>query len=188
MQPLEIITARLRLRPFDSGDVDELHRLWTDPGVRKYLWDDEVIPREQVAAAIEESLALFRDSGFGLWAASPIEGHEMLGFCGYWFFRDPPELELLYGVATGRWGRGIATEMSRAIIRYGFQELALDKIAASTDAPNVASVRVMEKSGMSFDTRKTVGGLETVFYSIARERFSPGDDPYEIRRYSRPDS
>lgn len=188
MQPVEIITARLRLRPFATGDVDEVHRLWTEPGVRKYIWDDEVIPRAQAAAAIEESLAHFRDTGSGLWAAFPLEGREMLGFCGYWFFRDPPELELLYGVATGHWGKGIATEMSKAIIRYGFQELALGKIVASTDAPNVASVRVMEKSGMSFDRRKTINGLDTIFYSIERERFSPEDEPYEFRRYSRPDS
>ena len=184
MQPLEIITARLRLRPLASGDVDELHRIWTEPGVRKYLWDDEVIPREQVAAAVEESLALFRGAGLGLWAASALEDREMLGFCGYWFFRDPPEPELLYGVATGHWGKGIAPEMSRAIIRYGFQELGLGKIVASTDAPNVASVRVMEKSGMSFDRRESVDGLDTIFYSITRERFSPEDEPYEIRQYS----
>jgi [ribosomal protein S5]-alanine N-acetyltransferase len=182
MQVIEIETPRLRLRPFAAGDVDELHRLWTDPGVRKYIWDDEVISREQAEAAVEESLAHFRDTGYGLWAAFPREGGGLLGFCGHWFFRDPPELELLYGVATEHWGKGLATEMSRAMIGYGFQELALDRIVASTDAPNVASVRVMEKSGMSFDRRETVNGLDTIFYSIARERFNAGDALYKLRR------
>ncbi len=175
MRVIEIETPRLRLRPFAAGDVDELHRLWTDPGVRKYIWDDEVISREQAEAAVEASLAHFRDTGRGLWAAFPLEGGELLGFCGHWFFRDPPELELLYGVATEHWGKGLATEMSRAMIRYGFEELALDRIVASTDAPNVASVRVMEKSGMSFDRRETVSGLDTIFYSIARDRFGASD-------------
>ncbi|HVF92362.1 MAG TPA: GNAT family N-acetyltransferase [Blastocatellia bacterium] len=188
MELLEIITARLRLRPFVSGDVDEAHRLWIDPGVRKYLWDDEVISKEQAGAVIEESLAHFRDTGSGLWAASARPERGLLGFCGYWFFRDPPELELLYGVETKHWGKGIATEMSRAIIRYGFQELALDHVVASTDAPNVASVRVMEKSGMSFAGRETLDGLDTIFYSMAREQFTPGEAPYELRRYARPAS
>jgi len=186
MELLEIETARLRLRPFGSTDVDEIHRLWADPGVRKYLWDDEVISREQAAEAIEESLARFRSAGLGLWAASFRDEPEVIGFCGYWFFRDPPELELLYGVATDNWGKGLATEMARALIRYGFQELALDRIVASTDTPNTASVRVMEKSGMRFDRRASAGRLDTIFYTIARDEFIAGDEPYEFRRYSKP--
>lgn len=171
MELLEIETDRLRLRPFGSADADEIHRLWTDPGVRKYLWDDEVISREQAEAAIAESIAHFQDAGLGLWAASLREEPEVIGFCGYWFFRDPPELELLYGVATKHWGRGFATEMARALIRYGFDKLALDRIVASTDAPNIASVRVMEKCAMRFDRREIVNGLDTIFYAIARGEF-----------------
>jgi RimJ/RimL family protein N-acetyltransferase len=37
-----IETPRLRMRPFATGDVDELYRLWIDPGVRRFLWDDQV--------------------------------------------------------------------------------------------------------------------------------------------------
>ena len=42
-----IDTARLRLRPYRASDLDALHRLWTDAGVRRYLWDDRVIERDE---------------------------------------------------------------------------------------------------------------------------------------------
>ncbi|HEX2728483.1 MAG TPA: GNAT family N-acetyltransferase, partial [Rubrobacteraceae bacterium] len=43
----EITSARLRLRPLVPNDLDAVHRLWTEPEVRKYLWDDEIISREK---------------------------------------------------------------------------------------------------------------------------------------------
>ncbi len=69
MGPHEIETARLHLRPVTEADVDELHALWSSPEVRKYLWDDEVIAREQTASLVEESVHLFAAYGYGLWGA-----------------------------------------------------------------------------------------------------------------------
>jgi len=177
----EIETARLRLRPFTLDDVDEIHRLFVEPGVRKYLWDDEAVPREQTASVIESSVALFNTNGYGLWAVFPGEEDRLIGFCGFWHFHDPPELELLYGIAPSHWGQGLATEAARAMIRYGFEELGFDRIAASTDTPNLASVRVMEKAGMSFEKRAIVNGRDTKYYSISREAFQPGNLPYKMR-------
>lgn len=171
----EIETARLRLRPVTLADLNTLHELWIDPGVRRYLWDDEVIPIEQAASAIETSMALFEENGYGLWVLCPRDEETIIGFCGYWFFHDPPELELLYGIQTAQWGKALATEAARAMIRYGFEELSFNRIQASTDAPNQASVRVMEKAGMTFDKRALTNGLDTIYYSITREAFQPDE-------------
>jgi ribosomal-protein-alanine N-acetyltransferase len=51
----------------------------------------------------------------------PREEDTLIGFCGFWFFYDPPELQLLYGIAPDRWGKGLAAEIARAMIRYGFE-------------------------------------------------------------------
>lgn len=164
-------TNRLRLSPLGLGDANALHRLWTDPGVRQYLWDGEAIPREQTEAVVRRSVELFAVEGLGLWAVLPRDGGELIGFCGYWFFRDPPELELLYGIGAEHWGKGYATEAARAMLRYGFEHLGFDHVAASTDAPNTASVRVMQKLGMRFERRETVKDLDTIFYGISRDEF-----------------
>lgn len=47
------------LRPFIREDVDDLRRLWVDPAMRKYLWDDEVISRETAVEVVEASLESF---------------------------------------------------------------------------------------------------------------------------------
>ena len=173
MHSHDLRTARLDLRPLTPPDLDALHRLLTQPGVRRYLLDDEVIPREQAQFFIDTSVASFDASGYGLWGAA-TKGHDaLIGFCGFWRFHEPPQLELLYGLGDDHRGQGLATEMAVAMIRYGFDTLRFDRIEASTDAPNVASVAVMERAGMTFWKRELTSGLDTVYYAIqAPFRFS----------------
>jgi [ribosomal protein S5]-alanine N-acetyltransferase len=167
----EIETARLRLRPCVEGDVDALHRLWTDPDVRRYLWDDEVITRGQAAEVVGESAESFDAYGFGQWVISPKEGGELVGFCGLRHFGEPPEVEVLYGLAPQFWGRGLATEAARVMLADGFGRLGLERIYAGTDPPNAASLRVIEKVGMSFDRRVRINGLEAIYYVLTRGAF-----------------
>jgi ribosomal-protein-alanine N-acetyltransferase len=169
ISPPLIETSRLFLRPVTSTDLDDLHRLWIDPDVRKYLWDDEIISRQLVASIIDRSIALFAENGFGLWLAFHRETNALAGFCGFWYFHEPPELQLLFGVAPDYWGKGLATEMTVAMIHYGFEELGFSRIIASADAPNVASIKVMEKAGMRFEKRAEIDGRDTVYFAITRE-------------------
>ena len=69
-----IRTPRTLLRPASMGDVGELHRLWRDPAVRRFLWDDEEIPHERAEAAVREAVEGFGRHGFGLWVAERVVG------------------------------------------------------------------------------------------------------------------
>lgn len=159
------------MRPLETRDVDNLHRVWTLPLVRKYLFDDHILPRVQVGAMVAESMDLFTKYGHGLWAVHLQGRPALIGFCGYWYFHEPPELQLIYGIEPSHWGQGLATEAAEAMLTYGLEDLELDRVVASANAPNLASVRVMEKLGMSFEKRVDIEGQETVYY--ARERPSP---------------
>jgi ribosomal-protein-alanine N-acetyltransferase len=161
-----IETPRLLLRPIETSDTDEIHRIWTDPDVRRYLWDDQVIAREVAVDAVARSQAQFSAERHGLWVAQ-LRGHDdIAGFSGYWYFRDPPQLEVLYGLLPGYWHRGLATEICRAVLKHGFEVLGFRRIIGTTDPPNVASVRVMERAGMRFDRREIAAGRETLFFVI----------------------
>lgn len=140
-----LVTPRLSLSPLRSADIADLHALWTSPGVRRYLWDNE--------------------------ASATAEG-KIAGFGGYWHLRDPPELELLYGVAEPLWGRGLATELARAMVDYAWAALGFLELNASTDVGNIASARVLEKLGFTLARRAVVGGLDTFFCHLTRP---PGD-------------
>jgi RimJ/RimL family protein N-acetyltransferase len=170
MSSPRIETARLVMRPFATGDVDELHRLWIVPGVRKFLWDDQVITPETAVAVVESSIDSFATHGFGFWAIRFKNDPQLIGFAGLRFFTEDgaetSEVEILYGVAPEHWGKGIATETARAVLRYGFAERGLSNIYAGADPPNAASFRVIEKLGMKFARKTAINGVEAVYFVI----------------------
>ncbi len=181
MKPFEIETARLQLRPLAAEDLDAIHGIWVEPEVRRYLWDDERIPRERAEAVLAGSVESFESRGFGNWAVIHKENGELIGFCGFRSLEDEPEIELLYGISTPYWGMGLATEAARAAIRYGFEEVGFDRILGITDTENLASRRVLEKIGMKFEKHISREGRDETHYEIRREEFRPDDAFYALR-------
>jgi [ribosomal protein S5]-alanine N-acetyltransferase len=160
-------TERLRLRPFAPGDVDVLHAQWTDPDVRRYLWDGRVIARDEVVAVVDESIASFAGRGNGFWVIELGPPPAVIGFAGLRPLPEAPDLELYYGLEPAHWCRGYATEASRAVLRYGFDVLGLDAIPIRTDGPNAASVAVMERLGARYVRTDPVGAFGTTIVYVA---------------------
>jgi ribosomal-protein-alanine N-acetyltransferase len=166
--PLELRTARLELRPIAPADRAALHRLWTDPEVRRFLWDDRVIDLATVDEVIEKSAASFALEGFGLFALRDPGGAEPFGAVGIYRLQPRGEPELLYSLAPARWGRGLASEASRAVIADAFERLGFARVLARTDPPNRASLEVMKRLGMEYAGEREEGGRPTVSYTLAR--------------------
>ncbi|MFC8615753.1 GNAT family N-acetyltransferase [Micromonospora purpureochromogenes] len=145
-------TERLRLRRFTPDDVDHLVELDSDPEVMRFLTGGRPTPRATVRD--EQLPRLLRQydehPGLGRWAAEDRESDDFLG----WFALDPSddgrEAELGYRLRRGAWGRGLATEGSRALIRYAFTELDVRRVWAETMAVNTRSRQVMAKSGLRY--------------------------------------
>ena len=164
-------TPRLTLRPCSLDDVPALHALWIDPDVRRWLWDDLVIPEASARDVVEESLVTFAARGFGQWVASARDSGALVGFAGLRPLGDAGDVELLYALGPGYWGTGLATEAARAVLDHGFGSLALPRIAARADSPNTASVSVMKRLGLRFEGERLVQGRPTVHYAMAREEW-----------------
>ena len=172
----ELVSTRLELRPIRKEEGLALYRIWIDEEVCRFLWDGMVVPLEETKAIVDRSSRLFEERGYGLWGVREFGCDELVGFAGYWHFRTTSSLELLFGVKSGRWNRGIATESGRSVIRYGFETLNFPAVEASTDAGNAASIRVLEKLGMSLRQRAVVDGLDTLFYTLARSDYDAARD------------
>jgi ribosomal-protein-alanine N-acetyltransferase len=155
-------TARLVLRPALSQDHAVLHAMFTDPGVRRVIFDDQIISLQQSLDFARKSEWLFATEGFGLWTAATSD--EVVGFGGLWYFREPPELELLYGVRDAQLKRGYGREIARGVIAYGFDVMHMNEIWASTDPAHADSRRLLEDLGFTFHRQAVAAGLETVFY------------------------
>ena len=146
-------TERLLLRRFTGADAGDLHALDGDPEVMRFLDDGRPKSREVVET---ETLPTFlrsyeRFAGLGVWAA--VE-RSTGGFLGWFALHSPEgvgpeEVELGYRLRRSAWGKGYATEGSRALIRKAFSELGARRVFAETMAVNTASRRVMEKAGLT---------------------------------------
>ncbi|MGK7928831.1 MAG: GNAT family N-acetyltransferase [Spirulina sp.] len=168
---MQIQTERLHLSPIREQDAEELHNIWIQPSVRQYLWDDLIIPIDETQAIATRNQTALSQSLYGLWGARQIEKKSLIGFCGYWPFFEPPEIQLIYGLSDRYWGRGLGTEMARAMVKYGFETLGFTRVVASTDTPNQRSIAVLERLGMLREKQQNIDGKETIFYRIAKEQF-----------------
>lgn len=177
---VRIRTERLWLRPFAPADVDALHALFAEPGVRRYLLDDEVMPRDWVAEVVASSEASFAAHGWGLWSIAERDGGDPVGFTGYREFREPPVLELIWGLHPRAWGRGWAREASEAALHHGFETLGFDPILASTDAPNEASLALARRLGFRETHRGPGPAHEQVHLALARAAFAPTAGRHEV--------
>ena len=82
---------------------------------------------------------------------------------------------MLFAVAPSHWGRGYATEATREVLRYGFEQCGLRRVVATTDTPNQRSVRVLQRLGLFFEKRRERPGLDTVYYAMTAEEFRASD-------------
>lgn len=147
-------TSRLTLRRFTGADVDNLVELDSDPEVMRYLNGGTPTPREEVRSRVLPAILGYyeRYEAFGYWAAQERSTERFLGWFHFRPGREPRdgEIELGYRLRRSAWGKGYATEGSRALIRKGFTELGVERVVAETLTVNLASRRVMEKSGLTY--------------------------------------
>ncbi|MCP5180206.1 MAG: GNAT family N-acetyltransferase [Pseudomonadales bacterium] len=168
----DLTTARLLLRPIGPDDASALHVLWTNKEVRRYLWDNRILPLDAVHTIISDSAAYFDRTGSGFFSVRLKEQPDgIVGFCGHRAFEAGEEAELLYGMHPDHWRQGLGTEAARRVLDYGFNECGLAHVIATTDTPNQRSVKVLQRLGMSFDRRQLRHGLDTVFYRMTRREF-----------------
>ncbi|MCA9897670.1 MAG: GNAT family N-acetyltransferase [Anaerolineales bacterium] len=182
-------TKRLRLRRFTRSDVDYLFALDNDPEVMRYLNGGVSTPRQVIEQEILPEFMVVDPARpqFGFWAAEMKVSGE---FVGWFSLRPLPEnhfhAALGYRLARTFWGRGLATEGVRALIRHGFAELELERVVATTYEDNVASQRVMQKVGMTLVRRfrltlEDLRGVDT-FHTDEVEIWDGDDVEYALEK------
>jgi RimJ/RimL family protein N-acetyltransferase len=179
---VELETARLRLRPFDDADLDALCRITADTDVMQYIGEGRPLTREETAANLSSIIGAFRRRGFGRWAMVEKASGALLGYCGLARPTGSPYVELVYMLDRPAWGRGLATEASAAVLRYGFEELRQERVYAFTMPGNARSRRVLERLGMEYLREDSYYGYACVSYALTRERWRPDHSLYRLRR------
>lgn len=173
-------TSRLILRPFAAEDLDDLSEIFGKPRVMKYLgMDCKPMSRAETEEVLRSMIRHWRRHGFGRWAVVGKGSGRLIGCAGLRSYLTMAEL--VYLLDEPYWGRGLATEVARACLRFGFETHGFDRVVAFARLRNAASRRVLDKIGMSFDGEADVFGIHVAQYSLRREEFRPGDAAYELK-------
>ncbi|WP_433168793.1 GNAT family N-acetyltransferase [Kribbella sp. CA-247076] len=144
-------TERLTLRRFSADDLDLLADLDSDPEVMRFL-TGQPTPRDEVEKVVLPGILRMYDEhpGLGTFAAEQKVDGAFVGWFGLQPTREPATVDVGYRLNRTAWGKGYATEGTKALIDKAFGELGLDKVVADTMAVNHRSRAVMRRSGLRF--------------------------------------
>jgi ribosomal-protein-alanine N-acetyltransferase len=140
----------LKLRSLRIGDAPAVFAYASDPEVARYtLW-----PHHESEEQTRGFLRMLSGPEILGWAIVPRDGAELVGIVFlHSLDRRNRKAEIAFNVARSFWGRGIATEGARLVLRYSFEHLGLNRVEATCMPGNGASRRVLEKLGMAREGR-----------------------------------
>jgi [ribosomal protein S5]-alanine N-acetyltransferase len=148
---MRLETKRLLLRELNPEDVELEVSLWADPQVTCCLGG----PRneEKVRKILQQELVEPPQGPLGQWPVVQKASGEFVGDCGLMTkeIEGRQEVELVYILAENAWGKGYATEIGAALVRFAFEELQLKRVVSLIDVENLASKHVAQKLGMHLE-------------------------------------
>lgn len=166
-------TERLVMRRFTPDDVDLIVDLDSDPEVLRYVGLAEPTTRAVVESRILPTTFAWyaKHRGHGYWATHAVATGAFMG----WFHYRPAKVaphdpELGYRLRRDAWGKGYATEGSRALIAHAFEVLHDTRVVAEAFRANRASTRVMEKVGMVLEREEIEDGQPLDWYGLHAPR------------------
>ncbi len=166
---LPIFTERLVLRAYEPDDLEQLHAvLYSDVEAMRLLGG----PRDLAGTrfALERSMTQQEITGFSFWPVIERESGLLVGEAGLFpLAPDGPDVALGYAFGARWWGRGYATEASRAVIAEAFGELGMERLVAITREANRGSRHVLEKLGFRMEGVRHVWGAEQLFFVLERD-------------------
>jgi RimJ/RimL family protein N-acetyltransferase len=151
-----IVTRRLVLRPFRTGDLDALFDLYRRPEVVRYLyWGTR--SREEAQEDLQRRITQSRIDDdcrrLALAVVLPDLGRMIGDVTLKWASREHRQGEIGFSFHPDHQGHGFATEAAEVLLGLGFDGLGLHRVMGRCDARNVASARVMEHLGMRLEAR-----------------------------------
>ncbi len=171
-KPIE--TERLLLRELWPSDDKDMFELDSNSEVHKYLGKNPVIHIEQSQELISMFRNQYQANGIGRWATIEKETGLFIGWSGLKFITEPENNRVDYHDIGYRfmpqfWGKGYATEATKACLKYAFEEINLTEIIGAANEENNASRRVFEKCGLQFVEQFMWQDLTCDWLSISKE-------------------
>lgn len=163
-----LVTERCLLRPPTIDDVPHIFKMMSDEDVTRYLGRFPMASEDEAVQQIQTYLTGFDEQQSVTWVICWREDGSIMGTCSLFnLLKAHFRAELGYILTPEWWGRGIMSEVVRAVIDYGFDNMHLHSIMAQIDPDNDASRRLLEKHGFVQEAY-----FREDFYHPVQEKFT----------------
>ncbi len=156
-------TERLLLRPFTNEDLDAYYDVLSKNEVSKWLGTGKRIDRDGAKRGVDRHIASM-DTELPVWAVVVAESDRLIGHCGIQKLGEG--VELFYALHPDAWGKGYATEASKAVISFAKANTDLSKLTALVYPQNEKSINVLNKLGFRFVEKQVHFGIELPYYEL----------------------
>jgi [ribosomal protein S5]-alanine N-acetyltransferase len=148
----ELETARLTLRRLSFEDAPFLVGLLNQPSFLANIGDRGVRNVDDAHRYLREGpMAMYEKFGFGLWHVARRADGAAVGMCGLLRRDNLPDVDVGYAFLPEYWGQGYAFEAAQATLQHAAGKFGLARVIGVVSEGNNASIRVLEKLGMSFE-------------------------------------
>lgn len=179
---VSILTERLLLREILPTDLEGMYELDSNPEVHKYLGNKPVKTKAESMDLIHYIRQQYIDHGIGRLAIIDRKTQQFMGWTGLKFVTQETNhhkdyYDLGYRLIKRYWGQGIATETARATLDYAFNTLKIPNVYAMAARENLASNRILQKSGLKLIETFELEGVDHNWYKIksAEYKTDPGN-------------
>lgn len=143
-----IETERLIFRKMVIDDADDILKIYGDPKVAEYDWFEPFETTEMALKLISHVSKEFEEGEEITWGVVRREDEAFIGYCCLGDFEeDARRSEIGYGLRSDEWNKGYGTEVVKALAKFGFEEMNLNRIEAFITPGNDASIRILKKVG-----------------------------------------
>jgi len=147
-----LLTERLVLFRFTLDDAPFAMALVNDPSFVQYIGDKGVRTLDDAREYLRKGpLASYERHGFGLFKVVRRADAAPVGMCGLLRRDTLDDVDLGYAFLPAFWSNGYALESVAAVIDYGRLQHQLARVVAIVQADNLPSIRVLERSGFTFE-------------------------------------
>jgi len=160
-------TDRLIVRRYHESDKDNFHSLNGNEDVMRYI--RPIQTKEESDKFLLENISFYNEHpGMGRWAVNDKTSEKFVGSFAVIFIPKSDKIQLGYSLKKEEWGKGYATELAKAGLKYVFEVMKLPLIYAVTEKDNIASQNVLLKAGFNEESMYAEENKHLVRYIIKK--------------------
>lgn len=176
----QIETERLFLRTYKQSDLETVYLLCSDPHVTHFFPDYYSVKKEDVLESLPRRREKWRANGFGQFGVFEKNTGKLIGYCGLQYLDKTSEVEIYYGYFKQYWKQGFASEAAKAVLRFGFEQIKLEKIVAVTNPENIMSQKVLLRLGMLRGDDRKFYEVDAAYFYLNHSDFNNSDMFYNL--------